>query len=211
MSVVGTLSVRAGSFPLGRTLGAAGVRVELERTVRADEERLSVWAWTDGVERYVETLRRRTDRPVSVVDRVDGGARCLLERPATDETTLFELASLANVAVLSARGDDERWSFRVRAGERAELDRLRRNAAAADMAVGLADVGPVAGPATVESALTDRQRRTLMAARRMGYYDTPRRATLADLGEEFGVTPRAVSQRLRRGVGNLVAATLPVD
>jgi len=45
--------------------------------------------------------------------------------------------------------------------------------------------------------LTDRQIETAVTAVERGYYEVPRETSLSDLGEEFGVTNSAISQRLR--------------
>lgn len=60
----------------------------------------------------------------------------------------------------------------------------------------------------LEFSLTDVQRETLLAAHETGYFEVPREATLGDLAEQLGVTDTAASQRLRRGMATLVAATL---
>jgi len=56
--------------------------------------------------------------------------------------------------------------------------------------------------------LTVPQREALLAARRRGYFDVPRTADLADVSSELGVTPSALSERLRRGTRKLVDHTL---
>lgn len=52
--------------------------------------------------------------------------------------------------------------------------------------------------------LTDRQREALVAAREMGYFDIPRRASTADVAAELGITASSLSERLRRAQGHLV-------
>jgi hypothetical protein len=52
--------------------------------------------------------------------------------------------------------------------------------------------------------LTDLQAETLACAVAAGYFDVPRRTTLVELAQELGVSDTAVSQRLRRGVGNVL-------
>ena len=56
------------------------------------------------------------------------------------------------------------------------------------------------------AALTDRQRTLLELAHRLGYYETPSRASLARLAAITGVSRAAVSKTLRRAEARLLAA-----
>lgn len=65
----------------------------------------------------------------------------------------------------------------------------------------LCESSAVAEPATT---VTDRQRTALRTAHRMGYFDVPRRASLADVAAELEVSASAASERIRRGQGRLL-------
>ena len=210
MSVVCTVAVPVTTFRLGRALRAPETHVELERTVQRDAS-LAVWIWTDDDADYLETLERR-GVAVDRVESVDGGLRCSVDRfGGVDGPRLLDTFREADLTLLSGRGDDRCWEFHARASTAGDLKRFRQLAdeRSIDVDVTRRTAGGACG--TVAAALTAVQRETLVAAHREGYYSTPRTATLADLGDRFDVSPRAVSQRLRRGVGNLVAATLPTD
>ena len=56
--------------------------------------------------------------------------------------------------------------------------------------------------------LTDEQRVALTTAYRAGYFNEPRDISLSEVADEMGLSSTAMSGRLRRGVGNLIAATL---
>ena len=56
--------------------------------------------------------------------------------------------------------------------------------------------------------LSRRQLDALLTAFEAGYFDVPRSATLDDLAAELGVSDNAVSERLRRGIRSVLAATL---
>lgn len=53
--------------------------------------------------------------------------------------------------------------------------------------------------------LTERQREVLLAALQLGYYDTPREATLTEVAEALDVSKATCSDVLHRAEGNLVA------
>jgi hypothetical protein len=55
------------------------------------------------------------------------------------------------------------------------------------------------------SGLTDRQREALRVALETGYFSVPRETSLEDLAKRLDVSDTAASQRLRRGVENLIA------
>lgn len=56
--------------------------------------------------------------------------------------------------------------------------------------------------------ITETERRTLEVAVEEGYFETPRRASLQDLADEFGISKTAVSMNLRRAERKLVDATV---
>jgi hypothetical protein len=64
---------------------------------------------------------------------------------------------------------------------------------------------PVAG-----RGLTAAQREAIRAAADRGYFKVPREVSLKELAEQLGVSEQAVSQRLRRGLGNLVAGSVEI-
>jgi predicted DNA binding protein len=64
-----------------------------------------------------------------------------------------------------------------------------------------ADVNPA-------TTLSDRQQEALQAAVALGYYDTPRKATHADIAEELGCAPNTASEHLQKGEAKLVKAGL---
>ncbi|WP_123535493.1 helix-turn-helix domain-containing protein [Halosimplex salinum] len=53
--------------------------------------------------------------------------------------------------------------------------------------------------------MTDAQHEALVVAHEMGYFDTPRTATMADVADELGVSSASLSERLRRAQHHLVA------
>ena len=59
--------------------------------------------------------------------------------------------------------------------------------------------------------LTDDQRRTLLTAFDLGYYDVPRRSSQEEIADALGVSASAVSQRLRRATKQLVRNTLVTE
>lgn len=67
------------------------------------------------------------------------------------------------------------------------------------------------GGTTSPYGLTDPQREALSRALGMGYFAVPRQTTLAEIGDELGISVQAVSTRLRRGQQNLLRYVLGPD
>lgn len=63
----------------------------------------------------------------------------------------------------------------------------------------------VIGEDPVAGILTDRQREVLLTAMDLGYYDTPREATLTEVAEALDVSKATCSDVLHRAEGSLVA------
>lgn len=56
--------------------------------------------------------------------------------------------------------------------------------------------------------LTDPQREALRTAYEMGHYEIPQSASLEDVATELGITPSALSERLRRAQTHLIETTV---
>jgi predicted DNA binding protein len=56
------------------------------------------------------------------------------------------------------------------------------------------------------TSLSDRQQETIETALELGYYDTPREATHADIAEQLGLAPNTVTEHLQKGEAALVRA-----
>lgn len=60
----------------------------------------------------------------------------------------------------------------------------------------------------VLSVLTDKQKDILIEAKRVGYYDYPRRVNAEDLAEKMGIAKATVVEHLRKAEGRLMSALL---
>lgn len=84
----------------------------------------------------------------------------------------------------------------------AETDETLQEAVAefsSDASVTVERIGPHRpGARDALSGLTERQRKVLDIALEMGYYETPRRTTHADIAERASLEPATVSRHLQR-------------
>jgi len=212
MSVIASVSVPAEGSTIGRTLLATlEVRMRLERVVRVEERPLLyVWVSDEDVD-HVDTAFHHTEaiEAVTVIDQAEGHALIRVEW-AEGASGFFEAMEAAGGTVLEGTGRSDAWRFRIRFEGHKRLTAFYR--ACAERGVDL-DIEDVHGPRSardlgVEFELTETQRETLRMALERGHFAVPRETSLADLGEEIGVSDTAVSERLRRGIATLLSTTI---
>lgn len=75
------------------------------------------------------------------------------------------------------------------------------------VALELERIGPH-DPSGVAGELTDRQRAVVRTAIEAGYYESPRRATQADVAAACGIAPRTAGEHLRKAEAALVRAAV---
>ena len=73
------------------------------------------------------------------------------------------------------------------------------------------DDGDAGSGTDARNGLTARQREALRVAHEMGYFDIPRRATLADVAAELDITASSCSERLRRAQTCLLETRVDLD
>lgn len=139
-------------------------------------------------------------------------ARRLYRATCTDygrSIITFPSWSESDVSFLEATATGEGWAVELRIPDRTALQNYVVICEERGLQFRLRLVYEERAAGTgVETQLTERQRKTLLVAHELGYFDIPRRASLADVAAECEVTPQATSERLRRATGNLVETTL---
>lgn len=213
MSVIAELAVPVDDFPLGQALTVAPeMQVELERIVPTGTGVMPFfWVWGDNIEKFVDSVQHDSgiDR-LTVLDRVNGGA--LVQAVWTETPGLVEGILASKATLLEVRRRDGLWLFQLRSPDHEAVAGLQRYCADNDIDLRLNWIHTLTEfEAGEQYGLTDDQRETLLAAFEAGYFDDPRGTTLDELAEEFDVSARAVSKRLRRGLWNLLDATLTVE
>lgn len=213
MTLVAEFTIPPEALPFGQTLVEnPDVRIEVERIVPSGESALPFcWVWGEDPERFAAAAEGESEiTDTTRLDAVDGGA--LYRTEWSPDATLVEALTGLDATVLECEGTAEHWRVELRGVDRDSLVEFRELFEADGVSVTLSrlyDLGElVEGD---RQTLTPQQREALIAAYREGYYDKPRAVTQEELGERFGISHRAVSERLRRGVRNLVAASLLPD
>lgn len=215
MSVIARIGVPAEEFPLDRALLAGSdARVQLERVIPLGEAAIP-YLWIS--EDTVEVIRAGTDADPSVhaaevIDEVDGRALVRIEWEAKPDGFLSVLAE-SDAVLLDGVGSGGFWEFELRFPDHEAMSRFYRQCTERGISVNLERVQSRSGGGNLGLgySLTDLQRETLLTAFDEGYFAVPRGVTLVELADRLGVSDSAVSQRLRRGIGKLLGATLGSD
>lgn len=192
---------------------APGMEVTWERTDAIDDSRVRMLVWASGGEFGAfdagiadDPTVARPSRVIPVDDRrlyqtelIDEGLRKSTYPLMVEEGGVFQ----------ELTGTVDGWSFRAALPDRDALARLVEFCRGHDIGFEFHSVHQAeAHSGLPEYGLTDRQRETLATAVERGYFRVPRECSLSELATALGVSETAASERLRRGMGRLVARTV---
>lgn len=221
MAIVAVFAIPAEEFALGEALQVdPEMTVELERIVPSGQKMPPFfWASNEEFEAFEAAAEELLAiEQLTVLERE--GNVVLFRVEWTENVSEFLRTIIETEAtIIEAQGTADEWSFGLRFPDRESLREFR--SACDDRGVEaslqrLHQLTSLDGAAMVEGrpadyGLTEKQRETLVLAFREGYFDDPREVTLDELAATFDVSSRAVSQRLRRAVYNLVDNTVDSD
>ncbi|MXV64109.1 bacterio-opsin activator [Natronorubrum sp. JWXQ-INN-674] len=162
-----------------------------------------------------ETLERtiRADPTVSNPTRIAAFENRVIYR--VDIDTDLEIVPgrcvEAGLFIFTLRSADWGWVARVYVPDRDVLSAFRARCRDHDVSFRVTQLYDSSVTDDRTDFLTAQQREILTMAYYAGYFDIPRAATQDDLAERLDITDSAVSQRLRRAISELVAATLETD
>jgi len=213
MSVIATIGLPADEFWLGSVLAVdPDLRIHLERVIPLGGSIVPYfWAADDALDGIQVALNDSPDiESFDIVDSLDGEVLVRVEWEDAEDA-LLDLLERHDGTILDAVGEAERWTMQLRFDRHEDLTAFYRGCVERGLTI---DVKGVHNPGRPDPLglgldLTEVQLDTLSAALELGYFDVPRRINLVDLAAELGVSDTAVSQRLRRGIGTLLAASLP--
>lgn len=213
MSVYAEFRAPTAAYPLGEPLADhPEVTVEVDRILHAGAPTHYVWIAGPGRETFLATLR--ADPPGSGVRTVEdvGNRTLVVVEWQGHPTPLFAAVAAAERQVAGLRGGHEGWRLRLRLPDQRALATFREECAGRGISLTLEAVyGPAVADGSSEDDLTEPQAETIAAAFAAGYFDVPRRVTLADLAADLGVSEQAVSERLRRALATILGKTLAAD
>jgi len=217
MTSIAEFTLPPRGFPLGRIFETRPeVTLELDRVVPSGDTVLPYfWVHTNSDRGLDGVLEVFDDLPElrSIVLMEDLGDKGLYRAEWEPEHLGIMSAVLATgVTVVSATGSDEGWIFQLRASAVQQFSDFQQYCTDHDIDASLKRLSRLSEMTTgTEYNLTPEQHEALVLAYREGYYDDSATTDQAALADELGISPQALSSRLRRGYRNLVWSTLIRD
>ncbi|WP_137283976.1 helix-turn-helix domain-containing protein [Halorussus salinisoli] len=214
MSIIAEFTTPAGEFALGDALAAhPDVRVELEKVVPTRKQILPFfWAWGNDLDAFAETVRDQS--LVESLEVVDGVDDQILYRVEWSDvmTDLGRIIRQTDATVLEASGQSDTWQFELRFASNERVRSFQADCTDHDISLELRRLHSLTEIDTDDKYdLTSEQRDTLLTALEHGYFEEPRDITLEELSERLGLSPTAVSGRMRRAEAKLITRTLVTD
>lgn len=202
-----TIDIDSTYFILDHTLrNAPEIRVRLDPVVLTKETLSScVSVYEIDPERIEELFE--DDESVEEFDRVGVSGDELLFRVRWREDgqlVAFRALREHDLTLIDACGTDARWTLTFQIDGTDALREFSDSCRAHGATFTLQNLQHVTGEESERGLLTNAQREAIELAFTSGYFDIPQRHSLKELAIELGITPQALSDRLRRGERKLV-------
>lgn len=128
----------------------------------------------------------------------------------TPETKLISsVVTDVNGYLVHTETEGDGWLVRLLLPDRSALNTVWEYADAEDIDIDIIEIyGNEAAGGEASFGLTAEQRDALTVAYERGYFSEPREVSLEEIAAEMGLSSTAISGRLRRGMRNLIAATI---
>jgi predicted DNA binding protein len=220
MSILVDFRVSTDRFELGRFIAECdGLEAEFERIVPT-EDRAVPYVWVTGEPGTLAELTERLETSdktngVTVLDEltIDSSDRCMyLYRVEWIVDTLDIVRGIidADGAILEGETTDGYWFLRFRFRDHEDVAAFYQYLADHEITdFSIDSIYELTERTDRESdSLTHEQREALTIAAQRGYFALPREANLGELGGDLGITQQAMSERIRRGVRDVVFDTL---
>ncbi|MDQ2054656.1 helix-turn-helix domain-containing protein [Halobellus sp. H-GB7] len=143
-----------------------------------------------------------------LIDRTNDTAIYYIKH--TPQTRLISsIVTEENGFLVHTETKDGGWLVHLLLPDRAALNTIWEYAIANDIALDIIEIYSNEDAGGESSyGLTDEQRAALQLAFAKGYFNEPRDISLSEVAEEMDLSSTAMSGRLRRGMRNLIAATI---
>lgn len=209
--LIATFSAQPDAFALERTLDEVpGMHVQSEHVAAHSTEWVMPCLWIaeaafDDVTAALED--DPTVQDIVEVEQFTEEAFYHLEWSDEVEQRINTMVDKEG-SILDASVTEGTWQIRIRFASRDQLDAFCEHFTGQGGSFHLIDLSNPDTPHQVFGKLTASQRDALVTATEHGYFEVPREMSATDLAEELDISHQAVSELLRRGIDNLITATL---
>ena len=115
----------------------------------------------------------------------------------------------ADGVLLEAKTLEDGWKIKALLPDRESMSTIWEAARDQGMEIQILEMHRNSSPNTSDVyGLTEEQKQTLQVAFQHGYFEEPRETPLSEVAEKLDVSSTAASGRMRRGMRNLIAATI---
>ncbi|WP_435317723.1 helix-turn-helix domain-containing protein [Haloarchaeobius sp. TZWSO28] len=211
MIITGRFKLPVEKFPLGEAiLTVPGTQVKFVRvTISPNVLSRYFWATTDDFDAFEAAAV--ADPSVASLTRVDTFEGSALFRVEWNEErgTIASIYADIDGTFLNTAGNSDGWLLRVDFADQSGLVTFRDQLVEAGVNFSTLQLSrreqiqPGSG-----FGLTPKQTVAMARLWEFGYFDTPRKATLAEVAADLGISQQALSDRLRRAQWSLVKYTL---
>ncbi|MFC4542155.1 helix-turn-helix domain-containing protein [Halosolutus amylolyticus] len=211
MATEASFTVPSEKFPLGTVFEKLpDVSVELERIIPARDVVIPYfWVRGTAVDDVEGAFSEHPGvKEIQFVDSVEDEHLLRVEW-AMDYDDVLTTLTETQVTLIEAVGTNKQWTFDIRGDTRGDIADFQprcREVGIPIMITKLRALTPI--ETATEAALTDTQQEALVLAYERGYFESPREATMKEIGDELGITQQAVASRLRRGIKHILGSTL---
>ena len=187
-----------------------GLKVEAERIVTHSRAwgRSGLWTANATFESIDEVLTADSSVNKIIDDYEFADEKYYLLDWTNDVDDRIDIYIDRPASILDAEADADSWQIRIRFFSRDQFDVFRHTLNEKGIAFKLRDLTEPGAPRETFGDLTPDQRDALVVAWESGYFEIPRQTTTREIAAELGISHQALSERLRRGITNLVGATL---
>ncbi|WP_439025466.1 helix-turn-helix domain-containing protein [Haloarchaeobius sp. DT45] len=210
MTVHAEFAIETTELGMGETLAAfPDAALDVAQVARTPQGTLKLDFWLTGVEADVFQTTLDEDTSVESTRVVCGdGARTLFTTVLTEERlrALYDALVLFDGQLLTAHCRNGQWNASFRFPDRGSLTTFESELSDAGLSVTVTAIESENGTCGPErdEPLTDEQQEALRVALDAGYFAVPRQANLGDVATELEISSQAASERLRRGLVQLV-------
>ncbi|WP_336345468.1 helix-turn-helix domain-containing protein [Halalkalicoccus ordinarius] len=212
MASVAEFRLPTEEFCLAETVPITDASFEFVGIIAHDADRVLPLVRATGDERALADLDGllETDPTLESVECIAAMNESRVYRTRWIESieTAVDLILEAGTTVLEANTVDDQWRLRALFPDRESLSQTYERCEEHGLSMTVDRIYGFDDDSHQQFGLTGQQRETMLAALEHGYYDVPRESSLTDLAETLDISHQALSERLRRGHGNLVKHAL---